>query len=203
MTIRPGASWGAEVPAPGSSIVATSDAEFVRLIAAGNETPVRLVGGDLARTIGVGTAAGARDTVLELPIDLVDVSSNIGEFTACAHLVARPPWWRGGWWAGPIVAVMNAQFIGRWDVAPRGHPNDGRAEVLEGDAGLSVRERLAIRNRLTLGTHVPHPRIRTRSVRQAAFQFEAPMALWVDGRSVGRVRSMTVLVRPDAAVAYA
>ncbi len=38
---------------------------------------------------------------------------------------------------------MNAQFLGRWDVAPRGHPNDGRLDVL--DADLPLDERLQVR----------------------------------------------------------
>jgi hypothetical protein len=203
MTIRPGTPWGAEVPTPSGLLLAESDVEFVRFASGPGEPSVRLVGGDLARTIGATSGPPRRETMLELPIDLLQVSSDVGDFSACAHLVAHAPMTRGGWWAGPVVAVMNAQFIGRWDVAPRGHPNDGRAEVFEADAGLSIRDRLAVRRRLPLGTHIPHPRIQTRSVREAEFEFAAPMALWVDGRSVGRIRSMTVHVRPDAVVAYA
>ena len=30
------------------------------------------------------------------------------------------------------LAVMNAQWIGRWDVAPKGHPNDGMVEAKKG-----------------------------------------------------------------------
>jgi hypothetical protein len=202
MTIRPGATWGKDVPTPAGLVEADSDPEFVRLASGPGAPTVRPVEGDLARTIGVARHQPRRDTMLELPIDLLESSSDIGDFTACAHLVARRPSTRGGWWAGPVVAVMNAQFIGRWDVAPRGHPNDGRAEVFEADAGLSIRERLAVRRRLPLGTHIPHPRIRTRSVREATFEFASPMVLWVDGRSVGRIRSMAVLVRPDAVTAY-
>ena len=190
MTIRPGASWGQEVPTPSGLVVADTDAEFVRL-ASGPGEPTRASGGRRSRSHRSEPLADqpARDTMLELPIDLMEVSSDIGDFTACAHVVARPPSEPRRMVGRPVVAVMNAQFIGRWDVAPRGHPNDGRAEVFEADAGLSIRDRLAVRRRLPLGTHIPHPRIRTRSVREATFEFASPMALWVDGCSVGRVRS--------------
>ncbi len=98
---------------------------------------------------------------------------------------------------------MNAQFVGDWDVAPRGHPNDGRVEVLEIVGSMSIRDRLAVRRRLPLGTHVPHPAIRTRSVREATFEFERPMVALIDGLDVGTVRSLSVRVRPDAVHAYA
>ena len=69
--------------------------------------------------------------MLELPIDLLEVATDRGAAIACAHVLVRSSWSRGGWWHGPVIAVMNAQFLGDWDVAPRGHPNDGRVEVVE------------------------------------------------------------------------
>jgi hypothetical protein len=203
MTIRPGDSWGARVPRPDGLLAASSDAEFARLALGADRPPVRLVGGDLARTLGLGAGTvEAGDTVLELPIDVIDVTADGVDHVSCAHVVARPPAHRGGWWFGPLTVVMNAQFRGAWDVAPRGHPNDGRVEVLEVTDGLSIRERLAVRRRLALGTHLPHPAIRTRSVRAATFEFARPMTLQVDGASVGAVRSLAVRVRADAVHAY-
>jgi YegS C-terminal NAD kinase beta sandwich-like domain len=209
VTIRPGAAWGAQVPSPSGLLAANSDAEFVRLAFGPGRPPVRLMDGDLARTVGVATGGRDRsdesqnDLVLELSVDVLDVATDVGEFVACAHVAARSPWRRGGWWRGPVVVAMNAQFMGRWDVAPRGHPNDGRTEVFEIVDALTIRDRLAVRRRLPLGTHVPHPAIGSRSVREAAFEFDGPMALLVDGRDVGTVRSMAVRVRPDAVDAYA
>ena len=69
---------------------------------------------------------------------------------------------------GRVVAVMNAQWIGRWDVAPKGHPNDGMVDVLDGNLGLD--DRLKVRSRLITGTHVPHPGIA--QARVAAIQLE-------------------------------
>jgi YegS C-terminal NAD kinase beta sandwich-like domain len=182
----------------------TSDAELVRIAFGPGRPPVHLRGGDLARTLGVAdvSAEGDRDMVLEFPIDVVDIATDLGDFVACAHVVACRPALRGGRWFGPVVAVMNAEFIGSWDVAPRGHPNDGRAEIIEVDERFSRRDRLVARRRLPLGTHVPHPAIITRSVREATFEFASPMVLRVDGVKVGRCRSLGVRVRPDAAVVY-
>lgn len=203
MTIRPGDAWGVRVAPPVGMIEARDDATFVALALGPQSPAVRLTGGDLARTVGASSATGeAGSPVLALPIDLLDVSADIGDFVAGAHVVARSRRSRGGCWFGPLVVVMNAEFIGDWDVAPRGHPNDGRAEVLQVDASLPLRQRLAVRRRLPGGTHVPHPGIRTRSVREATFEFTDPMVLRVDGVDVGIVRAMSVHVRPDAVVAY-
>ena len=94
---------------------------------------------------------------------------------------SSPATGRGG--AGPIVAVMNVDRLGRWDVAPRAHPNDGALDVVEVDAAMGVRARWQARRRLPTGTHVPHPAIRTRRGRpSAAWTFDRPLA------AVGRRR---------------
>ena len=186
---------------PEDLVVAVSDADLAARLSAGDGLAVFATGGDLARTLGTRPPLD-RTTVLELPIDLLDVSLDDVDLVACAHVQAFSPWWRGRWLFGPVVAIMNAEFIGEWDVAPRGHPNDGRVEVLECSPSLSVRDRLAVRRRLPLGTHVPHPAITIRSVREVELVFESPLVVWVDGKRRGTSRTLTVRVRPDAAIVY-
>ena len=144
-------------------------------------------------------------TINEYPIDLLEVRLDGAEepIVACAHVVARSPWSSGHWLRGRILVVMNAEFIGDWDIAPRGHPNDGRVEVVDVDASMSARERLAARLRLPTGSHVPHPSITTRSVRTATWQFDRPLDVVVDGRRVGRASTMAIDVLADAAIVYA
>jgi diacylglycerol kinase family enzyme len=101
-----------------------------------------------------------------------------------------------------VLVVMNAEFLGSWDVAPRGHPNDGRAEVFEAGKDLTLRQRLAARKRLRTATHIPHPAIATRSIRQASWDFAKPMAITVDGRRCGRHTRIDVVVTPDAAILH-
>jgi diacylglycerol kinase family enzyme len=91
---------------------------------------------------------------------------------------------------------MNAQWIGAWDVAPKGHPNDGMVDVLDGDLGLD--DRLKVRSRLATGTHVPHPRIRRSRVAALQLEFERPTPIWLDGERVGSARSLSIRVEPDA-----
>ncbi|MCU1498295.1 MAG: hypothetical protein JWM47_2248, partial [Acidimicrobiales bacterium] len=108
-----------------------------------------------------------------------------------AHLVVRRSWWHGR-----VVAVMNAQWIDRWDVAPKSHPNDGLLDVLDGN--LSLGDRLKARTRLRTGTHVPHPGIAQRRVPAVQLTFERPMPVWLDGQRVGTASNLSVRIEPDA-----
>lgn len=137
-----------------------------------------------------------------MPIDLLRVTTDGGEHVAAAHVVAR----RAGplgWWCGPLVAVVNAEHIGRWDVAPRAHPNDGRADVVEVSAAMGRRARWQAWRRLPSGTHAPHPAITMRRIRDERLEWDEPLAVWIDGVLVGRSRSLAVAVLPDAATIYA
>jgi hypothetical protein len=209
MTIKPGQPWGRAVARPDDLVVVGSDAELASMLSIGTGTAIGVDGGDLARTLGVtptsAVSAATRPTVNEFPIDLLEVHIDTADepLLACAHVIARSPSSRGGWLRGRIVAVMNAEFIDRWDVAPRGHLNDGRVEVLDVAPSMTVRERLAARRRLANATHVPHPRIATRSVRSASWDFETPLDVFVDGRRVGRTTTLSIAVVADAAHVYA
>lgn len=204
MTIRPGEQWGRSVPRPAHLRVAHSDAALAAMLTDGSAAAASA--GDIARTLGrprVVDSEPPADELIEAPLDLVAVSVDDSDPThAVAHVVARSPWWRGSWWRGPVVVVMNAEFIGEWDVAPRGHPNDGRVETFEALPGLGLRQRFGCSRRLRSAGHVPHPGIRTRSVRSATWTFEHPVEVLADGRRIGRGRRLGITVLPDAAVLY-
>jgi hypothetical protein len=209
MTIKPGQAWGRPVPRPSDLVVVHSDIEVATAISQERGSPIGVGGGDLARTLGVTSARAdtltTRPTVNEYPIDLLEVRLDGADepIVACAHVVARSPWSSGHWLRGRILVVMNAEFIDKWDIAPRGHPNDGRVEVVDVDASMSTRERMAARRRLPTGTHVPHPSITTRTVRTGSWQFERALDVVVDGRRVDRASMLSIDVLPDAAIVYA
>ncbi|HUV17792.1 MAG TPA: hypothetical protein VMW33_04860 [Ilumatobacteraceae bacterium] len=209
MTIKPGQAWGRHVPRPPDLVVVHSDGELATAISQERGVPIGVGGGDLARTLGVTSASAntlaTRPTVNEYPIDLLQVRLDGAEqpIVACAHVVARSPWGSGHWLRGRILVVMNAEFLGEWDIAPRGHPNDGRVEVVDVDASMSARERLAARRRLPTGTHVPHPGIATASVRVGSWQFDRPLDVVIDGRRVARASRLSIDVLADAATVYA
>lgn len=203
MTIKPHEEWGSEVPRPADLVVVPDDAGLARHLTTDPDAPVALSGGDLFRTIGARPVAD-REVLRQLPLDLLRVSlDERGPLTAVAHVVVRSPWWRGSWWRGPVSMVMNAEFVGDWEVAARGHPNDGRAEWFELDGSTSIRQRRAIAHRLPSASHLPHPSITRRTGRSHELFLAAPSTVLVDGVDQGRARRVHVTVDADAAVFFA
>ncbi len=98
---------------------------------------------------------------------------------------------------------MNTDRLGRWDVAPRAHPNDGRADVVEVDRADGRAARWQAQSRSPSGTHLPHPLLHNRRIRAETWTFERPLGLWVDGVGKGTVRSLRVAVEPDGATVLA
>lgn len=198
MTIRRGEAWGTAGALPPDGVLVHSDVEARRIVEqhrrSGDPIPaLGLLGGDLCRTLGGrGDEPRLRSPdARQVPVDLgaVLVDGTLHWFVA--HVVARRSWWRGR-----VVAVMNAEFRGDWDVAPRSHPNDGRLDVL--DADLPLGDRLKARARLRTGAHLPHPGIEVRQVDAVQFDFDAPVPIWLDGERFGPARRLSIRVEPDA-----
>ncbi|MDZ7676441.1 MAG: hypothetical protein U5K30_15400 [Acidimicrobiales bacterium] len=198
MTIEKHERWGDPGRLPDDGVLVRTDAEASDAMGAARrdrrDPPVLgLLGGDLARTCGAtGDEARLRgDEAQTLPVDVGEalVDGVLRHFVA--HVVVRRPFWRGR-----VLAVMNAQYLGRWNVAPRSHPNDGRLDVLDADPPLG--ERWKVRARLHTGTHLPHPDISVRRVTGAQFDLDRGTRVWVDGRSVGAARALSVRIEPDA-----
>ena len=205
MTIRRGADWGHVGTPPEDLPSARSDREIGEHLGNGIST-MRLSGGDMFATLG-GSTSESLTPSLELPIDVMQISfkqsrdSESKTLVASSHCVLREINARGGWLRGDAVAVMNAQYLGEWDVAPRGHPNDGRVEVLEVDARMSVRQRMIARSRMKTGTHLPHPLISVKSVSEFTWSGSAK-SMWIDGAKIGLVQSVEIQVMKDFATLW-
>ena len=213
-----GADWGAPGVIPAEARRVVDDAAAADLVAEARRAgrpvpPVVLAGGDLARTFGLSAAAAQNAAAPETGEKVgeqnaaapgageeagVRVSVDVGAVLVdgllhwfVSHLVARRSWWRGR-----LLVVANASFVGHWNVAPRAHPGDGRLDTFDARPSLAVR--LAARRRLPAGTHVPHPDIVQRRVAAAQFDFDPPLDVRLDGRRVGRARTLSVRVEPAA-----
>ncbi len=198
MTIAKGESWGTTSAFPDDGVEVHSDAELRGLVERCRRTgerlpPVGLLGGDLCRTVGGRGDPGRlrSGSATELPMDLGSVLVDGRIHWFAAHLVVRRTWWRGR-----VVAVMNAQWIGRWDMAPRSHPNDGLLDVFDGN--LSLDDRVKARRRLPTGTHVPHSGIGQRRVPALQVDLDRPTPVHLDGVRVATTRSLSIRVEPDA-----
>ena len=205
MTIRRGGDWGRLGTPPADLPSARSDHEIGEHLGNGINT-IRLCGGDMFATLG-GSTSGSLTPTLELPIDVMQISfkysrdSELKTRVASSHCVLRAINARGGWFRGSAVAVMNAQYLGKWDVAPRGHPNDGRVEVLEVDTRMSVRQRMIARSRMQTGTHLPHPDVAVKSVSEFVWSGSA-LTMWIDGAKIGLVQFVEIQVMKDFATLW-
>jgi hypothetical protein len=197
MTIEKGAPWGAPGVLPPEGVVVRTDAEAGAVVErarrAGDAVPpLGLLGGDLCRTLGgAGDEARLRSTeAMRLPVDAGAVLIDGRLHWFVAHLVARRRWWRGR-----VFVAMNAEFLGRWDAAPRSHPNDGLLDTF--DVTMSSGDRWKARSRLPTGTHLPHPGIKQRRVDSIQVDVDG-LDVWLDGVNLGPARTLSIRVEPDA-----
>ena len=200
MTVEKNRDWGeaaAGADLPADLVVVRSDAEARHVLEEARRTgadlpPLGLLGGDLCRTLGGrGDEARLRDAGTRATVDLGVALLDGRRHLFVAHLVLRRSWWRGR-----VTAVMNAQFVGPWDVAPRAHPGDGRLDVLDGDLGPG--DRWKARSRLATGTHVPHPGIAQSRPAAWTVELDRPTPAWIDGERVTEARRVAVRLEPDA-----
>ena len=196
MTIRRGEDWGVRGPLVDGASAVSTDAELAALVAAARGVGLReagLVGGDLCRTVaGRGDRDRLRTTeARRLPIDVGTVALDGGAPRVfVAHVIA------GRRLRGPVMAAMNAQFYGRWDVAPRAHPNDGRLDVLE--AQLRAGDRWKAWRRLPRGAHVPHPGLAERRITEGEVTLGHAVPVRIDGRPAGRATTLQFRCVADA-----
>ncbi len=198
MTIERGAPWGTPGRLPANGVVVHSDAEARAVVEscrrAGQPLPtLGLLGGDLCRTLGgPGDEARMRsDDAMTFQIDVGAALVDGRTHWFVAHLIARRSWWRGR-----LVAVMNAQWLGAWDLGPKSHPGDGLLDVSDGNPPFS--DRLEARRRLPLGTHLPHPDISTTRTDAWQTDLSPSLDIWLDGEKVTRAASVSVRVEADA-----
>ncbi len=214
MTIEKGGSWGEPWPADRSLdevAEVADDAELASHLAAAldeqDDQPVPLMprSGDLLRTIGLERPRPAAECH-RYPIDLAlahlggsgDRDAVVLPFVAHLTVRNRP---LTGIGPGLSVAVMNAAWLGSLRLGPRAHPNDGLLDVTEGTVGL-VQRREAGRRAAT-GSHLPHPALTTSRTASWTRTWPRPVTIWLDGRPVGRFRSVAVSLVPDAGIVVA
>jgi hypothetical protein len=201
MTIRKGDPWGEPAVCPTDLRVVPTDRhlrDWVIWHRTRDESigDVGVSGGDLARTCG-GTGA-SQPSAAKVTVDVMRVVLDDGAPTwGVAHIVARR-----SWLTGEVAFVMNAQYLGHYDVAPRSHPNDGRLDVLRVGPDMGWRERLQARQRARRGSHVPHPHLVARSVGEVDLHFTRPVVVWIDGVRCGAASRLHVSAEPDAMTMY-
>lgn len=200
MTVEKGVAWGEPGPVPEGTVLVSSDREASIALEGARRArrpfPVLgLLGGDLARTLGGrgDRTRFDRGTVTLCTVDVGEVLLDGRVRYFVAHAVVRGR----SWWRGEIVAAMNAQYVGPWDVAPRSHPGDGVLDVVEVDAAMGVGERWKARRRLPAGAHLPHPAIKVRRVPAVQLDVEGRHVV-LDGERQPPAQALSIRLQPDA-----
>lgn len=198
MPIAKGEDWGTVGQLPDAAPIFAVDATLSRAVeyaAVRDLEPLvcGLTGGDLWRTLGAPPGGEARlregpATQVTVDVGWLRFDDQELEHAFVAHCIARTRFW------GEVVAVMNAEWLEEWDVAPKSHPGDGWLDVTE--ATLSWAERQKVRDRLPTGTHLPHPELTTSRVREGAYEFERPRPLYLDRVPFSKVSRLEVRVEP-------
>lgn len=198
MTIKKGEEWAWRGALPEGGVVVADDAEAHHVVDAARRSnlpmpALGLLGGDLCRTMGgFGDEArlhSAQATTAVCDLGSVLLDGRIHWFVS--SLVARRAWWRGR-----AFVVMNAAWLGGWNIAPKAHPGDGLLDAL--DLKLSPTQWPAVKRRLPVGDHLPHPGISIRRTAALQVALERSTEVWLDGVPVGRARNLSVRVEPDA-----
>ncbi|MDQ1381858.1 MAG: hypothetical protein QOJ71_2577, partial [Actinomycetota bacterium] len=94
------------------------------------------------------------------------------------------------------VVVATGQFRHGLDIVPRGHPGDGRAEIQI--YAVPRRQRRELRNRLSTGTHVPHPGITQRSGSRVRVSVDRRVPVEIDRRAAPEADRLDITVVPGA-----
>lgn len=204
MVIEKGHEWG-EAGVPHSSVPSADSDRRASALLAANCREFVLTSGDMARTMGA-VQNGSTLSFWRCPVDLLMVRSrdHRGQEVVqpvLSHAVLRSSLIRGGIWRGSVVTVCNAQYLHGRDIAPRGHPNDGRVDILAFAYDLSLRERVQILSRLKSGEHIPHPKISVSSCASEC-DIERTGTLILDGVSLGTRTLLSVWCEPDEVIVW-
>ena len=196
MSIRKGEPWGEPTGAAPDLIVTGSDAELASAVH--GSPPGVLVAfdpspdSDLARAVGL--TAGSPRQGLALPMDALELADGtlavnmvvlgaspdrLTALRRSAGLVLRVDGRTEKVAVATTVVVATGQWLRGLDLVPRGHPGDGRAEVQA--YRLPPGQRRAMRARLPTGSHLPHPRILSRSAIVVDAEANRALPLEIDG----------------------
>lgn len=208
MTIHKGAPWGSVAPTPHDTVIGDSEEAVARAVADGARHVV-LTSGDLLRAVGIApnvTIPQVGEPSLQLPCDVFEVMINDDvSTTAISSVVVGTRLW-------PRLWISAGGFLGRLNMAPRAHPNDGLLDALEFTGRPHVRQLLAIRRRMRLGDHLPHPLLAMHRQNSITWPITNTAAdtnqnrldrrnvVTVDGRRFTGVHRVSVKVKPDAFV---
>lgn len=186
--------WGSATTRTPQDVVVCGDDAL-----ATSSTHYRLIvtGGDIAHCLGDPAVPQIGSSCTEVPIDAMRLSI-VSSQTETTTMIAASSVVIGSWMRGRLIIVSNAGLVGRLDIAPRAHPNDGFFDVMTLQSSMGLQQRLQARKRSRLGTHIPHPLITINRSRAVDLYRSSPHeTLRIDGRRVPTWTSIHIEILPD------
>lgn len=191
MTIEKGKPWGSPCVVPASRIVVSSDSDLAKC-RSNDETS--LDSGDIWRSLGSPKVPDIDSTATKVNIDAIKIVIDDRQHYFAASSVEIGSFIS----KGRYVCIANASFVGRRNIAPRAHPNDGSLDYLEIDPEISWRQRWIASQRSLTGTHIPHPKISARRVRDIEIHKQGSTEkLRIDGLVYKEWKLLRVQILPD------
>ena len=192
--IKRGEQWGVSTTRVQADIIVNGD---LGLASSSTDNRLILNGGDIAHSLGDPQAPAIGDSCTEVSIDAlrVSITSKNGStqtLIAASHIMI------GDWLRGRLICVSNSGFIGKTNVSPRAHPNDGLFDLMTIDPRMGIQQRLRARKKSILGTHTPHPLIDTSRARSIEFSARTGSEpLRIDGQRIPSWNALQVEIIPD------
>ena len=178
--------WAKQVSIGRSLPVATSDSEIAEFAAAG-EPVIKLESGNIFRTLGgrgnASIHSSAENTMCEIDLGIVCFQGK--EILFASHCSIRR-----SYFSTKGVLVMNSQFYKSRNLSVRGHPSDGKLEMIT--SRLGIRQYFLAAKKSESGSHLPHPDIDTRSAASHTISNERELRIYCDGRLAGCSKDVTI-----------
>ena len=179
-------NWAHQVSLNGSFPIARSDKEIADLASLG-ERIIKIESGNIFRTLGgresLKPSLSHKSTVCEIDLGTVQFDDEMFLFASHCSL-------RQYHFSTKGVLVMNSQFYKNRRVAIRGHPSDGKLDMLRSQ--LNLRQYMLAAKLSESGSHIPHPDIHIKSSDQHSISFQREMRIFTDGRLIGRSDEVSI-----------
>ena len=191
MTIEKGKPWGSSCVVSPSRVVISTDSELAQRT---SDELISLNGGDIWRSLGSPQIPEVNTAATRVNIDAIQVVVDHQQLHHASSSVEIGSFLG----RGRYLCIANASFVGLRNIAPRAHPNDGSLDYLEIHASMSWRQRWTASRRSLTGTHIPHPQITTRRIRDITIErAHSSEILRIDGVAHKNWKTISVQILPD------
>ncbi|MBT96131.1 MAG: hypothetical protein CL431_09195 [Acidimicrobiaceae bacterium] len=185
-------NWESEIDRRSELHVAYDDKDIVKLFQSG-EVLISLRGGNLYKSLGGNNNVTSLDDTksIALKLDLGQIELGESKYLFASHCrIANflQPW--------RSTFIVNSPVIRNRRISPKGHPGDGKFEMIE--FSMSLQQSMIAYRRSKSGDHVPHPDIKISRKSNCKIKFKKKQRVSVDGKTVKFSRDFSMSVIPHA-----